>query len=298
MPRSIGLALLAGVLAGSPVSANSTEEQLAYGEYLVHAAGCVSCHSDPSNKIPPFAGGRELETAFGTFYTPNITPDPDTGIGSWTDSEFLVAFWAGLSPEQENYYPTFPYTSYTGMNAEDLLAIKTYLFSLNPVSQPNREHILPWYLSKQAIIGVWKGLFFQRGRYESNPQRSDEWNRGAYLVRHITHCGECHTPRNFFGASRYDQQLAGSGPGPHGDSTPNITPHTERGIGNWSTRDLDFLLEFGILPNGDFAGDSMADVIEETTSRLIPEDRKAVVVYLQSLPPLVGRDATNEEGPD
>ena len=290
MSRSIGLALLVGVLAGSPVSANSPQERLAYGEYLVHAAGCVSCHSDPSNKIPPFAGGRELETTFGTFYTPNITPDPNTGIGSWTDSDFLVAFWDGVSPEQESYYPTFPYTSYTGMNAEDLLAIKTYLFSLDPVNQPNREHILPWYLSKQVIISVWKGLFFQRGRYESNPQRSDEWNRGAYLVRHITHCGECHTPRNFFGASRYDHRLSGSGPSPHGDSSPNITPHMERGIGNWSARDLDFLLEFGILPNGDFAGDSMADVVENTTSRLTPEDRKAVVVYLQSLPPLVGQD--------
>ena len=298
MSRCIGFALLAGVLAGSPVSANSIEEQLARGEYLVHATGCVSCHSDPSNKIPPFAGGRGLETVFGTFYTPNITPDPETGIGNWTDSEFLIAFWAGLSPEQENYYPAFPYTSYTGMNTEDLLAIKTYLFSLDPVNQPNRKHVLPWYLSERVIIGAWKGLFFQRGRYESDPQRSDEWNRGAYLVRHLAHCGECHTPRNFLGASRYDQQLAGSGPGPYGDSAPNITPDTEHGIGEWSTRDLDFLLEFGMLPNGDFAGDSMADVIEETTSRLIPEDRKAVVVYLQSLPPLVGRDATNEEGPD
>lgn len=281
--------LLAGLLAASPVSADTTEEQLTRGEYLVHAAGCITCHSDPSDKIPPFAGGRELETPFGTFYPPNITPDAETGIGNWTDSEFLTAFWDGLSPRQQDYYPAFPYTSYSGINAEDLLAIKAYLFSLDPVNQPNRQHVLPWYLSERGLIGPWKTLFFRGGRYEPDPQRSDEWNRGAYLVRHLAHCGECHTPRNFLGASRKGQELTGGGPGAYGDSAPNITPDPEHGIGDWSKRDLDFLLEFGMLPNGDFAGDSMSDVIEDNTSHLTPEDRRAIAVYIQSLPPLAER---------
>ncbi len=289
MFRYSGFVLLAGWLACSPVSAETTEEQLARGEYLVHAAGCITCHSDPADKIPPFAGGRELETPFGTFYPPNITPDAETGIGNWTDSEFLTAFWDGLSPRQQDYYPAFPYTSYSGINAADLLAIKAYLFSLDPVNQPSRQHILPWYLSERALISPWKGLFFRPGRYEPDAQRSDEWNRGAYLVRHLAHCGECHTPRNFLGASRNDRELTGGGPGSYGDSAPNITPDPEHGIGDWSKRDLDFLLEFGMLPNGDFAGDSMSDVIEDSTSHLTPEDRKAIGVYIQSLPPLAGR---------
>ncbi|MCZ6516291.1 MAG: cytochrome c [Gammaproteobacteria bacterium] len=289
MFRCSGFVLLAGLLAASPVSADTTEEQLARGEYLVHAAGCITCHSDPSDKIPPFAGGRELETPFGTFYPPNITPNAETGIGNWTDREFLTAFWDGLSPGQEDYYPAFPYTSYTGLSAEDLLAIKAYLFSLAPVHQPNREHLLPWYLSERALIRPWKALFFRSGRYEPDAQRTDEWNRGAYLVRHLAHCGECHTPRNLLGASRYDQQLAGGGPGPYGDSAPNITPNREHGIGDWSKRDLDYLLEFGMLPDGDFAGDSMSDVIEDSTSHLTPEDRRAIAVYIGSLPPLGGR---------
>jgi mono/diheme cytochrome c family protein len=294
IPAGCAAGLLAALVAGQPAAAESENELIARGKYLVHAADCVSCHSDPFKKIPPMAGGRALETPFGTFYTPNITPDLETGIGSWEESEFLAAMWSGLTPDRQNYYPAFPYPSYSGMSRDDVLAIRAYLFSLAPVYQPNREHELRWYLSGRMIVGLWKGLYYKRGRFEPDPDRSEQWNRGAYLVRHLGHCGECHTRRNAFGAPNRAREMAGSGPGPHGDAAPNITPDRDDGIGRWSGSELDLFLELGILPDGDFAGNGMSDVIENSTSHLTPEDRRAIAVYLRSLPPLPDQRSEQE----
>jgi mono/diheme cytochrome c family protein len=256
------------------------------GEYLVHAGGCITCHTDEENGGGYLSGGRALKTPFGTFYTPNITPDANTGIGGWSDEDFVRAFRDGVNPQGANLYPAFPYTSYAGITRDDLLAIKAYLFSVPPVHQPSREHDLPWYLSYRFVLGGWKWLNFNPGVYTPDPSRSAAWNRGAYLVRHLGHCGECHTPRNWSGGLERQKALAGNPNGPEDGKVPNITPDRKTGIGTWSLSDIEYFLETGMLPDGDFTGSVMSDVIDDSTSHLTEYDRKAVAEYLHSLPPL------------
>lgn len=255
------------------------------GEYLVRAGGCISCHTAKGEDAVPLAGGHALETPFGTFYAPNITPDKATGIGAWTDEEFLNAFWEGVGPGGRYYFPAFPFPAYTGISKEDVLAIKAYLFSLEPVRRENTAHELPWYLDTRLAAAAWQLLFFDSERFTADGDRDATWNRGAYLVRHLGHCGECHSPRGRFGATLADQEMAG-GIGADGKTVPNITPNRDDGIGRWSADDLALFLELGMMPDADFAGGSMAAVIDDNTSQLTPEDRAAIGAYLESLPPL------------
>lgn len=271
------------LLASLTAAAQAPEER---GRYLVAAGGCVSCHTEDREDAPPFAGGRALETAFGTFYSPNITPDPDTGIGGWSDAGFVAALRDGVRPDGGDYFPSFPFPSYTGMTEADALAIKAYLFSLPPVSRANRPHELPWYLRSRLAATAWKWLYFRPARFAPDPARDDTWNRGAYLVRHLGHCGECHTPRNRLGAPLAAREMGGNPEGPDDRSVPNITPHDADGIGEWSVSDLETFLEIGMLPDGDFAGAGMGQVIDDNTSQLTAEDRHAIAVYLRALPAL------------
>lgn len=272
------------------------EPSLERGEYLVHAGGCTSCHTADRDDAIPMAGGRALRTDFGVFYAPNITPDRETGIGSWSDQDFVNALWEGVGPDSRYYFPAFPYTAYTGLSLEDVLSIKAYLFSLAPVRQENREHELPWYLDTRLAAAGWQLLNFSPQRFAADPGRSEAWNRGAYLVRHLGHCGECHTPRNSLGALLPERELGGTREGPEGKPVPNITPHREAGIGRWSADEIIFFLEIGMLPDGDFAGAGMGEVIDDNTSRLTPEDRAAIAAYLQALPPLADQaDTTHPE---
>ena len=266
------------------VDASGQDDVVERGRYLVYAGGCITCHTADDDDAPPLAGGRALESPFGTFYSPNITPDRNTGIGGWSDEEFVNAFWEGVSPEGEHYYPAFPYTSYTGVSRDDLLAMKAYLFRLDPVYRENREHDLAWYMSNRLAAGTWKELNFKSARFAPDASRDEQWNRGAYLVRHLGHCGECHTPRSKLGVLQTDRELAGSQLGD--ERIPNITPHRTDGIGRWSASDIEYFLDIGMLPDGDFAGSSMVDVIEDDTSKLTREDRRAIAAYLKSLPPL------------
>jgi len=276
------LAGAAGLLAAFCVYAD--EDSVQRGAYLVHAGGCITCHTEDAADAVPLAGGRALVTPFGTFYPPNITPDIETGIGGWTDDEFVAAFWEGVGPDGKHYFPSFPYTSYTGVSREDLLAIKAYLFSLEPVSRETPEHDLAWYMSTRLAAGAWQKLNFKPARFVPDPSRDAQWNRGAYLARHLGHCGECHTPRSSTGVLQSDRELAGALLGD--EKIPNITPHRSDGIGRWSASDIDYFLEIGMLPDGDFAGSSMVDVIEDNTSQLTREDRLAIAAYLKSLPAL------------
>ena len=260
------------------------ETPIQRGEYLLHAGGCLSCHTEDKDDAVPLAGGRPLESPFGVFYSPNITPDPETGIGEWTDEDFLNALWDGIGPNDKHYYPAFPYTSYTGMTKSDALAIKTYLFSLEPVRRENRANELPWYMFTRLAPGAWKLMHFDSKRFEPDPDRSDEWNRGAYLVRHLGHCGECHTPRNAIGKLLNDLELTGTSQGPDGEKTPDITPNIETGIGAWSTDEIEFFLQLGMEPGGDFVGGKMSEVIDDNTGKLTDADRHAIAVYLKSLP--------------
>ena len=269
--------------AGMVIAAD--DSLVAKGKYLAHAAGCVTCHTEDKEGAVPFAGGRALESPFGTFYSPNITPDIESGIGAWSDDDFVTALWDGLNPEGEHYFPAFPFPSYTGVSRADALAMKAYLFSLEPAVNQSPEHDLPFYMSSRAAAGGWKLSYFDAGRFEQDPEQSEQWNRGAYLVRHLGHCGECHTPRGRLGALQDDAELAGNADFIPDESAPNITPDKEHGIGRWSLSDIEYFLDIGMLPDGDFTGGAMGAVIEDSTSRMTREDRLAIATYIKSLPP-------------
>lgn len=279
--RCTFVATAATLLAAVNVPAQ--EDLVKRGEYLIYAGGCITCHTEEHDDAVPLAGGRAMESPFGTFYSPNITPDPETGIGKWTEDDFVNAFWNGVNPEGKHYYPSFPYTSYTGVSREDLVAMMAYLMSLEPTRKKNREHDLAWYMSNRLAAGTWKNLYFKPARFVPDDTKDEQWNRGAYLARHLGHCGECHTPRNEFGVLQTDQEYAG---GQLGDEKiPNITQHRVDGIGRWSVSDIEYFLDIGMLPDGDFAGSSMVAVIEDSTSKLTREDRLAIAAYLKSVPP-------------
>jgi mono/diheme cytochrome c family protein len=262
----------------------AADDGLQQGEYLFRAAGCANCHTDEKNKDMALAGGRALQTPFGVFYTPNITPNPDTGIGRWSEADFLRALREGVSPQGEHYYPAFPYTSYTRLSDADLRALWTYLRSLKPARQANKPHDLPWYLRSRVTTGIWKRLFFKPGPMQPSADQSPAWNRGAYLVDAVAHCGECHTPRNLLGGFKKSRYLAGNPHGVDDAKVPNITPDRKTGIGKWTENDLVYYLETGATPDGDYAGDVMAEVIDNSTSHLSQDDRRAIAIYLKSLP--------------
>ena len=273
---------MAGGILLALAGLSNADETIERGRYLIYAGGCITCHTVDDDDAVPLAGGYALESPFGVFYSPNITPDEATGIGSWTDEEFLQAFWEGVSPDGDHYFPAFPYTAYTGVSEQDLLAMKAYLFSLEPVSTNDREHDLAWYMSTRLAAGAWKLRYFRPQRFTADQTRSERWNRGAYLVRHLGHCGECHTPRSSTGVLQMDRELAGSTI--EEEKIPNITPHREDGIGKWSEDDIEYFLDLGMLPDGDFAGSTMSGVIDDNTSKLTRDDRLAIVEYLQALP--------------
>lgn len=277
------LAASGGALAADP----SSPDPAVRGEYLFNAAGCYGCHTDEKGGGKPLAGGRPLATPFGTFYPPNITPDPDHGIGRWSDADFVRALREGKGREGEPLYPAFPYTSYTRMTDRDLSDLKAYLFTREAVSTPNKPHELAPPFSWRFALAGWQWLYLNAvGPRPDDPSKPPEWNRGRYLVEAVAHCGECHTPRTALGGPDRDRPLAGSPKGPDGDKVPNITPHPKAGIGSWSPGDIALLLEIGLLPDGDVAGGAMAEVVRNSTSKLTAEDRAAIAAYLKSIPPL------------
>ena len=264
----------------------------ARGEYVLAMGGCVACHTDEKGGGAFLAGGRALATPFGTFHSPNITPDPETGIGGWTTGEFVRAMKEGLSPDGLHYYPSFPFPSYARMTEQDVVDLKAYLDTVEPVNAPFKGHDLGFPFNIRQSLGAWKLLFFDDTAFEPDPEKSESWNRGAYLVRGPGHCGECHTPRNLLGGPDDGRYLAGNPVGAEGKATPNITPH-ETGIGDWSAVDITFALESGLTPDYDSFGGGMGEVVDDATSKLTKEDREAIAEYLQSLPPV--ESAVKEE---
>ncbi len=277
------LLALAIALAGTAARAAEPPDAVERGRYLVAAGGCVTCHTADQPDATPLSGGRALETPFGTFYSPNLTPDEGTGLGGWTDQDLERALREGVAPDGSRYFPAFPYPAYTGLSDEDVAAIGAYLRSLRPVRQAVPEHELPWYLSSRRVIWAWNLAGFRPGRFVPDGSRSPAWNRGAYLVRHLGHCGECHTPRNLLGIPDPRRELAGTPAGPDGGKVPDITADPESGIGRWSADEIVMFLEYGVLPDGDFVGASMGDVITDNTSRLTADDRAAIATYLRSV---------------
>ncbi len=253
------------------------------GAYLVRAASCVSCHWDKKAGGQPFAGGRALATPFGTFYSPNLTPDKDHGIGDWTDEDFVRALTHGEGHEGEDLYPVFPYTSYARMKVEDALAIKAYLATLEPVRTERRENELTFPFSWRALMKGWKLLFLSTPEpIADDPAQDATWNRGRYLVEALGHCGECHTPRGTFGQADAERHLDGNPTGPDGWRVPALVGQRAE-LALWSVEELAEYLKSGARPDFDSAQGPMAEVIEDSTKHLTDEDRRAMALYLKSL---------------
>lgn len=267
-------------------SANGTEDSAARGAYLAAAGGCVSCHTDYKRKSPRFAGGGAIKTPFGVFYAPNITSDRQHGIGGWSADDFKRAMREGIAPDGSHFFPAFPYTAYTAITDRDLNDLWVYLSGVAPVARPNRPHQLGFPFGWRFPVSFWKIMNFRLGAFKPKTDKSPAWNRGAYLVTALVHCGECHTPRNALGGLRRASWMAGAKNGPEGESVPNITPHPKDGIGRWTDDDIETYLADGMDPDGDFAESLMADVIDRSTGKLNPSDIKAIIVYLRSLKPL------------
>ncbi len=274
-------------------SASAYEPDVDNGRYMYFAGGCASCHAapasakcdDPQNgdELKP-VGGRCLKTEYGTFYVPNITPDTETGIGGWSDEDFVRSMREGTSPAGENYYPAFPYASYQRMKTEDLLDLWAFIKTLAPQALETPDHELSFPYSIRAGLSVWKSIYLDGKPFQPDPAKSDQVNRGAYLVEGPGHCGECHTPRDGLGGKMADRNLAGAAE-PEGDGfVPNITPH-ETGIGSWSEKDIAFSLQTGFLPSGDVMGGTMTAVVKNM-AKLTQEDREAMAAYLKSVQPI------------
>jgi mono/diheme cytochrome c family protein len=266
---------------------------LANGETMFNIGGCASCHAVPDenpDKVDRkrLGGGLALKSPFGTFYAPNISPDPKDGIGSWSEANFVTALWKGTSEHGTNLYPAFPYTSYQYMRLNDVRDLFAYLKTLPAVQGKGRRHKLSFPINERRLLGVWKLLFLHGAPFAPDPSKSDQWNRGAYLVNGPGHCAECHSPRNRLGGIIESERFAG-GPTPDGSGwVPNITPVGLRGGDTvWSEKDIASFLQDGMLPSGDFAGGVMAEVVRNT-SLLSPEDRAAIAAYVATLPPTQG----------
>lgn len=287
--RAVIAALLLGCGAWLPTASGAQEgapDAVARGEYVFRAAAGCSCHTDVPDDGPRLAGGRGIETPFGTFYSPNITPDPETGIGNWSEADFVRAMTEGLSPSGEHYYPVFPYTSYARMTTQDLRDLWAYLSAQEPVERRNRAHDVWWPFSFRTLLWAWKWWYLDDTGPPSDPSRSEQWNRGAYLVTGPSHCGECHTPRGWLGGPDESMALAGTADGPEGELAPNITPDADTGIGRWHPADLAWLLQTGLLPDGDSVQGAMAEAIDHGYTDLTADDREAISEYIMALPPI------------
>lgn len=270
----------------SPAVAGTPSEMAKRGEYLAAAGNCVSCHTTDGGS--PFAGGLAFETPYGTIYSTNITSDPETGIGQWTLEEFTRAMRHGERRDGEHLYPVFPYTSYAKVSDEDVEAIYAYLKTVEPTNYTPPENDLSFPYNQRWALGLWKSLFLEEGQFEPDPAQSEEWNRGAYLVEGLGHCGMCHTPRNLLGAN--DTGLAMTG-GTYMTrvegklsawSAPNLTS-AKNGLAMWSVEDLAEYLKLGVSHRAGVFG-PMNKVVVNSTSRMSEEDVRAMAVYLKSLP--------------
>ncbi|OWF82705.1 gluconate 2-dehydrogenase [Yersinia frederiksenii] len=285
--HSVKLLLLAlGCAASGYASADAN--LIARGEYLTKAADCVACHTTKDGK--PFAGGLAFKTPMGTLYSPNITPDKATGIGSWTDEEFLRALHEGKGKNGENLYPAFPYTSYTLLKDDDVKAIKAYLFSLPAVHQPNRENDMPFPFNQRWGLWFWNLVNFDGQRFEPDSSKDAQWNQGAYFVEALGHCGECHTPRNITMGMKDSKAYAGTEI--DGWTAFNITSDPHAGIGGWSQEQIVQYLRSGHVDGKAQAAGPMAEVIENSTRHLTDSDLNAMAVYLRTLKPLNPDDET------
>jgi mono/diheme cytochrome c family protein len=276
--RTFFFASLLSVMAAW-VASDAAAQDATRGEYLAKAGGCMGCHTAAGQGATPYAGGRELKSPFGSFFGPNITPHPTAGIGTWSEADFVRAMREGVRPDGANYFPAFPYTSFTKITDADLKDLWAFLRALPPSDRPSREHGLSFPFNVRLGVTAWKFLNFTPGPLPAIPGASPAVTRGAYLVEALGHCAECHTPRDFMGGLKSGSAYAGAMM--EKARVPNITPS---GLGKWSDGDLKEFLTSGMTPDGDFAGGEMAEVIRNSTSQLRPDDLAAMIAYLRTLP--------------
>jgi mono/diheme cytochrome c family protein len=262
-----------------PISLQGADP-LTRGEYLVRAADCMVCHTARGGT--PYAGGFAFTLPFGTIYSTNITPDKATGIGNYTDQDFLNALHRGVRSDGANLYPAMPFASYSYMTDADALAIKAYLFTLPPVNAPARKNTLTFPFNQRWAIGAWALLFNADKRFQPDSSQSPQWNRGAYLAEALAHCGECHTPRNLAFALDNRHKFGGAVTG--GWRAYNISADTAGGVGNWSEAELAAYLASGHAQGHGSASGPMGEAVAESLRYLTPEDVQAIVVYVRSVP--------------
>jgi mono/diheme cytochrome c family protein len=269
----------AGAQAQVTADPSAAAAIVARGKELALAADCAGCHAADPGK--PFAGGKRIDTPFGAIYSPNLTPDRDTGLGAWSDEQFYRALHEGVAPDGSRYYPAFPYPNFTKITRDDVLAIRAYLATLAPVHNTRPPAQLRWPLNYRVVMRGWNLLFFRPGTFQPNPQASEAWNRGAYLVEGAAHCGACHTPKNMFGADKRGQPYGGGQV--QGWFAPRLDSAERSGLKSWSVDDIVEYLQSG--RNGRSHADGlMAEVVLNSTAQMSDADVRAIAVYLKDLP--------------
>jgi mono/diheme cytochrome c family protein len=275
----LGATLLCTALAAGHAQPAPPPETIARGKALVDAADCASCHT--ADPVKPLAGGKRIDTPFGGIFSPNLTPDRETGLGAWTDGEFYRALHKGVARNGARYYPAFPYPNFTKITRDDVLAIRAYLSTLPPVRNTPPPPQLRFPLNYRVVMRGWNWQFFRPGTFEKNPQKSDQWNRGAYLVEGAAHCGACHTPKNMFGADKRGQAYGGGLV--DGWFAPRLDGAERSGLKSWSVDDVVEYLQSGRNAKS-HAGKLMAEVVVNSTSKMSDADVCAIAVYLKDLP--------------
>ncbi len=276
-------------LTESLSAAAATPELIARGEYLARAGNCMGCHTARGGE--PYAGGRGIDTPFGTVYSSNLTPDAATGLGRWTPAHFWRALHNGRSRDGRLLYPAFPYTNYTLVTRQDADALYAYLRSLKPVAQAQRSHGLIFPFNTQPALAVWRALYFSPSRPNNDAAQSPEWNRGAYLVQGLGHCNACHGSRNALGATGGTLDLGGGLIPMQNWYAPSLSDPHEAGVAEWPQQSIVDLLKNGVTPQASVLG-PMAEVVGRSTQHLSDADLRAMATYLKSLPPTRGEHAS------
>ncbi len=275
-----GLCGLSLALAAPQRTQGSGGASIERGRYLARVGDCASCHTEAGGK--PYAGGRAIVTPFGTLYSTNITPDTATGIGKWSEQDFYKAMHNGIRRDGKHLYPAFPYLWFTKTSRGDVRAIKAFLDSVPPVRQQDKPADFPWPLSVREVLAGWNEVFFHEGDFTPDPKKSEQWNRGAYLVEGLGHCGECHTAMNLLGAPKSGAKLQGGEYGEHWYAS-GLTGNLRDGLGAWSAADIVAYLQTGSNAKSAALG-PMADVVRNSTQHLSDADLEAIAVYLKDIP--------------
>ncbi len=299
---AIGLALLASCSKQAPppppaaaARADPQHELIRRGEYLASAGDCVACHTVRGGK--PFAGGLEIPTPFGALYTPNITPDKETGIGTWTADDFHRAMHEGRSKDGSFLYPAFPYTNYTKVTRADNDAMYAYFMSLPAVKQARKPHALGFPYNQRQLMAAWRALYFKPGEFQEDPRQSKEWNRGAYLVEGLGHCNACHSTRNALGAITDDDDYSGGLIPVQNWYAPSLTSSREAGLGDWEIKEIVELLRTGVSPKSAVFG-PMAAVVKESLQELSLADLTAMATYLKAQSERASSEPLIKSGPE